>query len=157
MRRNVAFCIEDSDISEEKLWAALKLVQLDEFVMTLPDGISTLIGEHGARLSGGQRQRLAMARALYNDPEVLVFDEATSALDSVTEHEVSTAIDGLAGIKTVLIVAHRLSTVQKCDTVVLLEHGRVEATGTFTELADKSEIFRRYVHLGLSDKSGLSG
>jgi ABC-type multidrug transport system fused ATPase/permease subunit len=125
LRRNVAFGLVDDAIDEAAVERAIRAAQLDEFVAGLPDGIDTLVGERGVRLSGGQRQRIGIARALYHDPAVLVLDEATSALDTATESGVMEAVTALHGAKTVLIVAHRLSTVAHCDRLYRLEQGRV--------------------------------
>lgn len=117
IRKNVAFGIPDEDIDDDKVWAALKEAQLDEYVRSLPDGLDTTIGERGIRLSGGQRQRIGIARALFEDPEVLVLDEATSALDNETEAAIMDSINRLHGRKTLIIIAHRLQTIEKCDMV----------------------------------------
>lgn len=117
IRNNIAFGIRENEVDEEKLWKALEKAQLKEFVQSLDKGLETEIGEGGVRLSGGQRQRIGIARALYNDPEVLVLDEATSALDNDTESAVMEAIDKLAGSKTLIIIAHRLTTIKNCDVV----------------------------------------
>ena len=117
IRKNVAFGIPDDEIDENKVWAALKEAQLDDFVRSLPDGLDTAIGERGIRLSGGQRQRIGIARALFEDPEVLVLDEATSALDNETEAAIMDSINRLHGRKTLIIIAHRLQTIEKCDMV----------------------------------------
>ena len=130
LRRNVAFGIAPEDIDEGAVLRALKAAQLDEFVSQLPDGLDTKVGERGVRLSGGQRQRIGIARALYHDPGVLVLDEATSALDTMSEQRVMEAVRALHGEKTVLIVAHRTSTVQHCDTIVQLSHGEVAGCGS---------------------------
>lgn len=114
IKSNVCF---GSTLDEEKIWKALKNAQMDEFVMSLPDGLETKIGERGVRLSGGQIQRIGIARALYNDPEILVFDEATSALDSETESAIMESMDSLHGEKTLIIIAHRLQTIANCDMV----------------------------------------
>ena len=114
----------------------------DFVTQEMPQGYDTIVGERGVRLSGGQRQRIGIARALYHDPDILVFDEATSALDTVTERAVMEAIDALHHQKTIILIAHRLSTVQRCDQVVLLEHGKVEAKGAFDALKDHSTRFR---------------
>ncbi len=124
IRKNVAFGVPEEKIDEEKLWAALKEAQLDEFVKTLPEGLETGIGERGIRLSGGQRQRIGIARALYNDPEVLIMDEATSALDNDTEAAIMESINRLHGKKTLIIIAHRLQTIEKCDIVYRVENGK---------------------------------
>jgi ABC-type multidrug transport system fused ATPase/permease subunit len=125
IRKNVAFGIPDEEINDDKVWAALKEAQLDEYVRTLPDGLDTGIGERGIRLSGGQRQRIGIARALFEDPEVLVLDEATSALDNETETAIMDSINRLHGRKTLIIIAHRLQTIEKCDMVYRVEEGKV--------------------------------
>jgi ABC-type multidrug transport system fused ATPase/permease subunit len=125
IRKNVAFGIPEEEIDEEKLWYALREAQLDEFVKTLPEGVNTGIGERGIRLSGGQRQRIGIARALYNDPEVLILDEATSALDNDTEAAIMESINRLHGRKTLIIIAHRLQTIEKCDMVYRVEDGKI--------------------------------
>ena len=125
IRKNVAFGIPEEEIDDEKLWYALKEAQLDDFVKTLPEGVHIGIGERGIRLSGGQRQRIGIARALYNDPEVLILDEATSALDNDTEAAIMDSINRLHGKKTLVIIAHRLQTIEKCDMVFRVEDGAI--------------------------------
>ena len=125
IRRNVAFGVPDDKIDEERLWEVLREAQLDTFVRELPDGLDTGIGERGIRLSGGQRQRISIARALYNDPEVLILDEATSALDNDTEAAIMHSINHFLGKKTLLIIAHRLQTIEKCDIVYRVEDSKV--------------------------------
>ncbi len=134
LRRNIAFGIPDGAIDEDRLAAAVALARLDEVVAVLPQKLETVIGEGGARLSGGQRQRVAIARALYHDPPVLFFDEATAALDNQTEREVTEAIAAVHGTRTVIAIAHRLSTVKACDQLIYLKDGRVAGVGTFQEL-----------------------
>lgn len=124
IRNNIAFG-QAEDINDDEIWAALKQAQLDEFVASLDEGLDTMIGEAGVRLSGGQRQRIGIARALYRKPEVLVLDEATSALDTETEAAVMEAIDSLQGKMTMLIIAHRLTTIKNCDIVYQVENGSV--------------------------------
>ena len=124
IRKNVAFGIPEDKIDEERLWAVLKEAQLDEFIKTLPEGLETTIGERGIRLSGGQRQRIGIARALYSDPEVLILDEATSALDNETEAAIMDSINRLQGKKTLVIIAHRLQTIEKCNIVYRVEDGK---------------------------------
>lgn len=124
IRTNVAFGVPEKEIDEDRLWEALREAQLDEFVRTLPDGVDTGIGERGIQISGGQRQRIGIARALYHDPEVLVLDEATSALDNDTEAAVMDSINRLHGRKTLIIIAHRLQTIEKCDLVYRIENGK---------------------------------
>jgi len=148
IRRNIAFAVEDELIDDKRISAVLEMAQLEAFVNDLPEGLDTVLGEHGTRLSGGQRQRVAIARALYRDPDVLVFDEATSALDNVTEEEITNAIEKLSDEKTILIVAHRLSTVRKCDKIVFMKDGCVEGIGTYQELLSKNNEFRALAKLG---------
>ena len=127
IRRNVAFGVHDENIDEERVWEVLREAQLDEFVRELPEGLDTGIGERGIRLSGGQRQRIGIARALYYDPEVLILDEATSALDNDTEAAIMDSINRLHGRKTLVIIAHRLQTIEKCDLVYRVENGQAIA------------------------------
>ncbi|MCR5250244.1 MAG: ABC transporter ATP-binding protein/permease [Lachnospiraceae bacterium] len=127
IRRNVAFGIPEDKVSEERIWEVLKDAQLDEFVRGLPEGLETGIGERGVRLSGGQRQRIGIARALYEDPEVLILDEATSALDNDTESAIMESINRFQGKKTLIIIAHRLQTIEKCDMVYRVEGGKIRA------------------------------
>lgn len=117
IRKNVAFGVPDAEIDDEKVWRALKEAQLDAHVRSLPEGLDTRIGQHGIRFSGGQRQRIGIARALFEDPEVLVLDEATSALDNETEAAIMESVNRLHGKKTLIIIAHRLETIEKCDLV----------------------------------------
>ncbi len=124
IRRNVCFGVPEERIDEDRLWEALREAQLDEFIRTLPEGLETSIGERGIRLSGGQRQRIGIARALYNDPEVLILDEATSALDNDTEAAIMESINRFQGRKTLIIIAHRLQTIEKCDLVYRVQDGR---------------------------------
>lgn len=126
LRNNIAFGIPEESIDDDKVWNALEEAQLKEFIGTLEKGLDTDIGEAGMRLSGGQRQRVGIARALYNDPEILVLDEATSALDVETELAVMEAINSFSGRKTLLIIAHRLSTIENCDIVYKIENRKVE-------------------------------
>jgi ATP-binding cassette subfamily C protein len=143
LRRNIALGVPDRDIDDRRLDDAVRISQLEALVATLPDGVQTKVGERGVRLSGGERQRVGIARALYNVPDVLVLDEATSALDSATEAAVTDAIRALHGDKTVLIIAHRLSTVRQCDRIALVAGGHVLDCGRFDELWARSEEFRR--------------
>jgi ATP-binding cassette, subfamily B, bacterial PglK len=133
LRRNVAFGLPDEEIDDAAVRRAVQAAQLDEFVAALPEGIETLVGERGIRLSGGQRQRIGIARALYHDPAVLVLDEATSALDTATERSVMQAVTALQGSKTLLIVAHRLSTVENCNRLYRLEQGRIAVESARSE------------------------
>lgn len=125
IRANVAFGIPTNAVSDEQVWKALEEAQLKEFVQSLPDGLDTTIGERGVRLSGGQRQRIGIARALYTDPELLIFDEATSALDNETEAAIMESINALHGKKTLVIIAHRLTTIEGCDMVYRVENSEI--------------------------------
>jgi ABC-type multidrug transport system fused ATPase/permease subunit len=140
IRRNVAFGVPAAEINDEGVTKAINAAQLTEFVSGLPDELNTLVGERGVRLSGGQRQRIGIARALYHDPQLLVLDEASSALDVETEREVMKSVLALRGSKTVLIVAHRLSTVECCDWIYRMEEGRVIKAGTPADVLDLSGI-----------------
>lgn len=122
IRNNVAYGVDEEDIDDEQVWYALKEAQMDEFVRGLPEGLDTSIGERGVRISGGQRQRLGIARALYTEPDIMIFDEATSALDNDTEQAIMEAIERLHGKKTLVIIAHRLTTIEKCDAVYRVEN-----------------------------------
>ena len=128
--RNIAFGVPPERIDAAAVWHALRAAQLEEFVMTLPLGIDTVVGERGVRLSGGQRQRIGVARALYHDPPLLVLDEATSSLDSLTERGVMEAVRALKGEKTLIVVAHRLTTVEHCDYIYRLENGMIAGEGS---------------------------
>ena len=139
VRRNVAFGIAEKDVDEVALERALRSAQLWDFVDSLPNKTHTIVGERGVRVSGGQRQRIGIARALYHEPQVLVLDEATSSLDIETETEVMSAIRALQGFKTILIVAHRLSTVQHCDRLYRIEDAQIVAEGSFKELTKSTK------------------
>lgn len=140
LRQNIAFGIPADEIDDAAVTRALKAAQLYDFVQQLPKGLETEVGERGARLSGGQRQRIGIARALYHDPQILVMDEATSALDTATEEEVMRAIQALRGQKTIILIAHRMSTVAQCDMLYRLDHGRVVAQGLPSELLSSTEM-----------------
>jgi len=138
IRHNVAFGLQRGEIDDDAVWRALTAAQLDDFVRDLPGCLETPVGEHGIRLSGGQRQRIGIARALYRDPPVLVLDEATAALDHATESDVMRAIHALHGQKTILIIAHRLTTLEACDLVVRMESGRI------VQIGPPCEVLRRH-------------
>jgi len=152
VRANVALGVRDDDIDEEQLADALAFAQLDQVVASLPDGLDQVIGEGGIQLSGGQRQRIGVARALYHRPRVLVFDEATSALDHETEFKLTEVLDALRGRWTTLTVAHRLSTVRRCDRLCYVEDGRIVAEGTFEQLDAQIPNFARMVELSRPDR-----
>jgi ATP-binding cassette, subfamily B, bacterial PglK len=142
--QNIAFGVPKKEIDMEKVEHAARIAHLHEFVESeLPHGYETTVGEQGIRLSGGQRQRIGIARALYNDPAVLVLDEATSALDGITETGVMEAINGLAGKKTIILIAHRLTTFRNADTIYILEKGRIVSHGTYGELMEEDSGFKK--------------
>lgn len=143
LRANIAFGLETTPGDDAAVWRAAERAQIAEFVRTLPQGLDTRIGERGMRLSGGQRQRIAIARALFREPSILVLDEATNALDAVSEQAVQQAIESLHGSVTTIVIAHRMSAVRNCDAILMLESGRVGATGTFEALMTRSESFRQ--------------
>jgi ABC-type multidrug transport system fused ATPase/permease subunit len=140
---NIAFGIPLELVDRAAVEQAARVANLHDFVTReLPQGYDTQVGERGVRLSGGQRQRIGIARALYHDPEVLIMDEATSALDNLTERAVMEAVQNLGSRKTIVLIAHRLTTVRNCDCIFLLNQGRVTASGTFAELVERDAHFR---------------
>jgi ABC-type multidrug transport system fused ATPase/permease subunit len=140
---NIAFGIDSIKIDQASVERASRIANLHDFVINeLPQGYATTVGERGVRLSGGQRQRIGLARALYHNPKVLILDEATSALDNLTEQAVMEAVSSLGKKITIILIAHRLSTVRQCEQIILLDKGHVKAQGTYDELIKKSEIFR---------------
>jgi len=145
VRENIALGVPPAEIDDAAVMRAARMAQAEEFIATLPDGYAALIGERGVRLSGGQRQRLGIARALYHEPDVLVFDEATSALDGLTEDAVMDAIRALSGERTIILIAHRLRTIEACDRIVVLEDGALIAQGTYAQLMTTSDAFRQMV------------
>jgi ABC-type bacteriocin/lantibiotic exporter with double-glycine peptidase domain len=137
---NIAF---ERHPDQERLRRAVRVARIEEFVASLPAGFDTQVGENGVRVSGGQKQRIGIARALYRDPELLIFDEATSSLDNLTERELNAEIATLSGTKTLIIVAHRLSTVERCDQIHVFDQGRVVASGSHADLLRSSPVYRR--------------
>ena len=144
---NVAFGEGEEEFDQKRIAAAVRLAHLEDVIAELPDGLETLLGERGVMLSGGQRQRVGLARALYRKPRVLILDEATSALDNETERRINEALQSLHGELTMVIIAHRLSTVRSCDRIVYLEEGRISGIGTFEELNRTNPGFARLVEL----------
>ena len=141
---NIALGIPKANLDHQKVVECALMAQVHEFILNqLPQQYETEVGERGVRLSGGQRQRIGIARALYHDPAILVFDEATSALDNATEKAVMDAVNALSHDKTIIMIAHRLSTVKKCDQIVFLEQGAINAKGTYEELLRKSQSFQQ--------------
>lgn len=143
LRNNIAFGIPDDEIDDEKVMLAIESSQLSDMLSRLPDGLDTMIGENGTRISGGQRQRVGIARALYHNPQVLVMDEATSALDNITEKEITGSIEALKGERTIIMIAHRLTTVENCDRLYLMKNGKIMDEGSYGELVEKNKEFRR--------------
>ena len=142
VRENIAFGQSGDEIEDDEVWNALAAAQFDDVVSQMPYGLYTMIGENGVKLSGGQRQRLSLARAFYRKASVLILDEATSALDNKTEHEVMQALDIIGRRCTTIVIAHRLSTVRKCDQVFEVSDGRIKASGSFEDLVKISDTFR---------------
>jgi ABC-type multidrug transport system fused ATPase/permease subunit len=143
---NIALGRKPEDIDPARVREATRMAQILDFVETqMPQGFATPVGERGVRLSGGQRQRIGIARALYNNPGILVFDEATSALDNLTEQEVVRAINDLSGTKTILLIAHRISTVRDCDQILVMERGRMVGLGRYDDLYRDNATFRSLV------------
>jgi ATP-binding cassette, subfamily B, bacterial PglK len=141
--RNIAFGLPDSEIDRMRVIHAARLASLHEFVETeLPGGYEAQVGERGIRLSGGQRQRIGIARALYHDPDVLLLDEATSALDGMTEDTIIDSLNALAHTKTIILIAHRFTTIRDCDVIYMLDAGEVVDSGTYTELISRNAAFR---------------
>jgi ATP-binding cassette, subfamily B, bacterial PglK len=149
LKHNIAFGLPDEVIDDKAIGRAIKMAHLSDVIAGLPEGVDTPLGEQGVRLSGGQIQRVGIARALYHDPDLLVLDEATSALDSETEQLITEAINDLSGAKTIIVIAHRLSTVKNCDKIVLLKDGAAVATGTFEQLDRENLDFQRLVDSAL--------
>jgi ATP-binding cassette, subfamily B, bacterial PglK len=143
IRENIAFGLPPELVDEEKVQRAATMAHLDELLAELPDGLRTRVGERGVQLSGGQRQRIGIARALYHDADVLILDEATSALDGVTEKLIMDAIHDFSGKKTIIMIAHRLTTVKQCDAIFMMAQGEVVDSGTFDELAARNLVFQR--------------
>lgn len=139
---NVAFGLQKNQINFKQVENALKLANLEEFVKELKNGVHTKVGERGVQLSGGQRQRIGIARALYHQPEILIFDEATSSLDGITEKMIMQAVHKFSGEKTIIMIAHRLKTVEKCDQIFFIDEGKVADQGTFQELIEKNDKFK---------------
>ena len=145
IKNNIAFGIDEADINEDQINVAIALAQLESFITELPQGLDTVVGERGVRLSGGQRQRIGIARALYHDPQVLIMDEATSSLDTHTERGVIKSIEKLKGDRTILVIAHRLSTVKNCDNLYYVKNGKIADQGTYADLLENNKTFQSMV------------
>lgn len=143
IKDNIAFGIPQNEIDDAKVLQACKLAHLNKLIGELEDGLNTNVGERGIQLSGGQRQRIGIGRALYNDADVLFFDEATSALDGITEKYIMESIDEFMGKKTIILIAHRLATVKKCDVIHILEEGKIIDSGSFEDLSSRNNFFQK--------------
>jgi ATP-binding cassette subfamily C protein len=141
IRRNIALGLPDDEIDDDLVSRAIAMAAIEDVIANLPRGLGTVVGDRGMRLSGGQRQRIGIARALYHDPQVLILDEATSSIDMTTEAEISAAVHELRGQKTVIVIAHRLSTVRECDRVVFFKNGRIVDEGQFDNLIQMNDDF----------------
>ena len=156
IRRNIALGVPRDEIDDERLAVALKVASLDIFIASLPRKLETLVGDRGVRISGGQRQRIGVARAIYADRDILVLDEATSAVDMTTEAEISDAINKLRGAKTMVVIAHRLSTVRHCDRIFFMKDGAIVDSGTFEELMVRNDDFAAMVQLMQIDTASVA-
>jgi len=142
IEKNIAFAVPDNEIDVNKVKEAAKLANIDGFIEELPESYQTYVGERGVRLSGGQRQRIGIARALYNNPKVLIMDEATSALDGITERVIMEAINKLSHTMTIIMIAHRLTTVKECDQIIMMQQGEIIGCGIYNDLVASNQEFR---------------
>ena len=149
IRDNIAFGIDAKEIDEARIWQVCEEAQLSEFIKSLPEGLDTKIGDRGVRLSGGQRQRIGIARALYHNPEILVFDEATSALDNESERYIQESLDKLAVGRTSITIAHRLSTILGADEIIVLDGDGIRERGTHKELIKQGGLYEKYYRMQL--------
>ena len=146
IKNNIGFGIKPEDIDNEKLNYAVEQSSLTKLIKKMPNGIDQIVGEKGMKISGGEKQRIGIARALYHNPQILILDEATSSLDNQTEKAVMDAVNNLSNDITIILIAHRLSTVKNCDNIFLLEKGELKEQGTFEELIKVNESFRANVN-----------
>lgn len=142
LKNNIALGVFEDEVDMRRMHAAVEGAHLNDLIGTLPDGLETMLGEDGVRLSGGQKQRVGIARALYNSSSILVFDEATSALDVITEKTIMDAVDSLSGTRTIVMIAHRLSTVRNCDIIYFMESGKIVDSGTYDDLFRRNRVFK---------------
>jgi len=142
IKQNIAFAIPNEEINMERVEEVIRLTRLESWIDTLSNGVETNVGEKGIKISGGQRQRIGIARALYHNPEILVLDEATSALDNRTEKGIMDDIYAMQGDKTIIIIAHRLDTIRRCDRILVLDDGKIVGNGTFDELYNNNNTFQ---------------
>lgn len=143
IKQNIAFGIEQHQIDQKRIEETIRLVKLDTWIEQLPQKLNSVVGERGVRISGGQRQRIGIARALYHDPEILVLDEATSALDNLTEKRIMDDIYSMQGDRTLIMIAHRLDTIRRCDRIIVLDQGQIVGQGTYDQLLDENTVFQR--------------
>jgi ATP-binding cassette subfamily C protein len=152
IEQNIALGLDESEIDTKNIKLAVEGSHLAEFIVSLPEGLKTNIGKRKDELSGGQIQRIGLARALYTQPKLLVMDEATSALDAESENEINKALDDMRGKVTVILIAHRLNTIQRSDKVFLVEEGRITDSGSFQHLAENNEVVRNLAALMAIEK-----
>jgi HlyD family secretion protein len=148
---NIAYTMHKEDIDIDRVIEASKLANLDQFITTLPNGYMTKTGEKGIKLSGGQKQRIGIARALYNDPTVLILDEATSSLDGLTESIIIDSIHNVLKKKTIIMIAHRLDTVKKCDVVFLMKDGKIQDSGSLDDLIIRNKELKKMSDMPTND------
>jgi ABC-type multidrug transport system fused ATPase/permease subunit len=142
IRENIGFGIAKDEIDNQRVNEVIKLVKLDAWIETLKDGIDSVVGERGVMISGGQRQRIGLGRALYHNPDMLVLDEATSALDNLTEQQIMEDIYNMKGSRTLIIIAHRLDTIRRCDRIIVLDKGQIVGDGSYEELVADNKHFQ---------------
>jgi HlyD family secretion protein len=142
---NIGFGVAEDDIDVGRVKTVVKSANLGNFIESLDHGLETYVGERGVQISGGQKQRIGIARALYSDPEILIFDEATSALDGNSEKTILQSINTVLHKKTIIMIAHRLNTVKNCDTIYVMDKGKIVASGSYNDLMESSEIFQGMV------------
>ncbi len=147
IKRNIAFSASDNQINDERIIEVAKMANLHKHITTLDEGYNSKVGERGLRLSGGQIQRIGIARAIYNNPEVLILDEATSALDGVTENAVMDAIHNLSNKKTIIMIAHRLSTIKECDVIYFLDQRKIVDSGSYNKLIKSNQKSREMANM----------
>jgi len=145
IEQNIAFGIDTADINQKLIIKAAKLANLHEYIMSLPNKYQTIVGERGVRISGGQKQRIAIARAIYNEPSVLILDEGTSALDTITENSVIESLESLSRNMTIIMVAHKMETIKKADEIFLFDKGHLVANGSYSFLKNNSELFNSLI------------